>query len=385
MELNQEVNIGVFIDYEYLHITLERLYGIVLKPEILIAGIREKVSEHGKIILERAYAPWSNFVEGLAKLSKARVETINITSKQVDKTDLQTGRKCSILQNNADIYIAWDIAHLIFSNENIRMFVLVTGDSDFIEIVKRVQQNGRRVAVVGFKDNTSDLLRTQADIFISLDDLAAASETAILDRVIDLCLDLENKLNYVGFKLVLDILTREEPNANFRDVIQRAIGDGVFFTERRPEPDSFKGEVFVLKTNMAHQAVQLVIAARIAEGKPVPVEATIGDDPGVRAFRNHDDPRFIGALSRIAEGDSAGALDRLEDYLTDYPNDLSCYVTAIKCLVEMNESERIPEMCARARSIENYETQRENFPDWAEFIEGQSTGETTGVTANTEL
>ncbi|UCE27144.1 MAG: NYN domain-containing protein [Candidatus Coatesbacteria bacterium] len=379
MDLNNERNIGVFIDYEYLHITLERLYGIVLKPELIIAGVRNKVSEYGKIILERAYAPWSNFVDGLAKLSKSRVETINITSKQVDKTDLATGRRCSILQNNADIYIAWDIAQLIFSNQNIDTFVIVTGDSDFIEIVKRVQQNGRRVAVVGFRDNTSDLLRTQADTFISLDDLASANESAILDRVIDLCLDLENKLNYVGYKLVMDILIREEPNVNFRDIIQRAINDGVFFTERRPEPDSVKGEVFVLKTNLSHPAAQGVIAKRKAEGKPVPVETAVGDEPGARATRNHDDPRFVDAVNRISTGDSAGALERFEEYLTDYPNDLSAYVSSIKCLVELNDSEKLPAMCKRARAVENYEQQRDHFPDWAEFIESKSYGESSEV------
>jgi uncharacterized LabA/DUF88 family protein len=379
MELNKEQNIGVFIDYEYLHITLERLYGIVLKPELLITGIREKISEHGKIILERAYAPWSNFVDGLAKLSKSRVETINITSKQVDKTDLGTGRRCSILQNNADIYIAWDIAQLIFSNQNVNTFVLVTGDSDFIEIVKRIQQNGRGVAVVGFRDNTSDLLRTQADLFISLDDLASANESAILDRAIDLCLDLDNKLNYVGYKLVMDILIREEPNVNFRDIIQRAINDGVFFTERRPEPDSVKGEVFVLKTNYSHPAVQGVIAKRVAEGKPVPIETTAGEEPGVKSIRDHDDLRFVDAVNRISAGDSAGALDRFEEYLVDYPSDLSAYVSAIKCLVELNESEKIPEMCTRALTVENYENQRDHFPDWAEFIESKGDRETSEV------
>jgi uncharacterized LabA/DUF88 family protein len=382
MELNKEQNIGVFIDYEYLHITLERLYGIVLKPELLINGIREKISEHGKIILERAYAPWSNFVDGLAKLSKSRVETINITSKQVDKTDLGTGRNCTILQNNADIYIAWDIAQLIFSNQNINTFVLVTGDSDFIEIVKRIQQNGRDVAVVGFRDNTSDLLRTQADLFISLDDLASANESAILDRVIDLCLDLSNKLNYVGYKLVMDILVREEPNVNFRDIIQRAINDGVFFTERRPEPDSVKGEVFVLKTNYSHPSVKNVIARRTAEGKPVPIETVTGGEPGVKSVRDHNDQRFVDAANKISIGDSAGALESFEEYLADYPNDLSAYVSAIKCLVELNESEKIPGMCARALAVENYENQRDHFPDWAEFIESKGEMTTSEILTN---
>jgi hypothetical protein len=236
--------------------------------------------------------------------------------------------------------------------------------------------------VVGFRDNTSDLLRTQADTFISLDDLASANESAILDRVIDLCLDLENKLNYVGYKLVMDILVREEPNVNFRDIIQRAINDGVFFTERRPEPDSVKGEVFVLKTNFSHPAVQGVIAKRTAEGKPVPVETAAAEEPGVRAVRNHDDPRFVDAVNRISAGDSAGALERFEEYLTDYPNDLSAYVSSIKCLVELNESEKIPAMCRRAHAVENYEQQRDHFPDWAEFIESKSNNKPSEVITN---
>ena len=388
-----EEGVGVFIDYEYVFITLERLYGVPMDLEVVVEGIHNKVKQFGKIILERAYAPWSNFVEGLAQLSRWRIETVNITSKQVDKTDVKTGQRCTVLQNNADIYIAWDVAQLIYTNQNIQKYALITGDGDFVEIVKRAQQNGKRVLVMGFERNTSDFLRTQSDQFVSLDDLASANESAILDRIVDLSLDLEQRLDYVGYKLLIDILSRENPQVNFRELVHRAITDGVFTTERRPDPGSIKGEVFVILPNRQAELVRGRLSARgldpDATPGPRPAAMPPLDTPPVE---DHRDANFVGGVEAYEKKKFEDAAGRFSAYLMVYPRDFAAYIMAIKALIELNRSEELKNMCARARRLEDFDVLSQRFPEWARFIDNKvkepatwdTAGESAGRAANGE-
>jgi len=372
--------IGIFIDYEYVFITLERLYGVPMDLEVVIEGIHGKTKPFGKIILERAYAPWSNFVEGLAQLSKWRVETVNISSKQVDKTDVKTGQRCAVLQNNADIYIAWDVAQLIYTNQNIQKYALVSGDGDFTEIVKRAQQNGKRVIVMGFERNTSDFLRSQADQFVSLDDLATANESAIAQRIVDLGLDMEQRLDYVGYKLLIDILNRENPQVNFRELVHRIITDGVFLTERRPDPASIKGEVFVVIPNRQHPLVRERLQARgidpdAAPAPRVSIEPPLDSPPP----EDHSDPNFVGGVEAYEKKKFEESADRFVKYLDVYPKDFSAYVMAIKALIELNRPESLRDMCRRARQLENFDLLSQRFPEWARFIDNKVADEGASV------
>ena len=364
--------VGIFVDYEYVFITLERLYGVPMNLEVMVEGIHSKIRPSGKIILERAYAPWSNFVEGLAQLSRWRVETVNISSKEVEKTDVKTGQRCTVLQNNADIYIAWDIAQLIYTNQNIQSYCLVTGDGDFVEIVKRAQQNGKRVIVMGFERNTSDFLRTQADGFISLDDLARANESAILDRIVDLSLDLEQRLDYVGYKLLIDILTRENPQVNFRDLVHRAITDAVFTTGRRPDPASIKGEVFVIVPSRSHQLVRARLQARGVDpdAPPAPRRPVI---PPLDAppREDHGDANFVGGVEAFEKRRFEEAAAMFGRYLTIYPHDFTAYIMAIKAVIELNRPEELRQMCVRARGLDDFELLAQRFPEWARFIDNK--------------
>ncbi|MCP4229128.1 MAG: NYN domain-containing protein [bacterium] len=364
--------VGVFIDYEYLHISLERVYGFVLDADVVIEGIRGKVKDSGKIILEKAYAPWSNFINGLTELSKKRVETVNISSKRVEKTNVTDGRRCTIIQNNADIYIAWDIAQIIYSKTNINTFVLVSGDGDFVEVVKRVQQNGNKVIVMGFENNTSDLLRGQADEFVPLDDLAKINEELILTRIIDLSLDLELKLDYIGFKLLVDIMEREDPNTKYREYLQRAIDDGVFTTEHRPEPGSVKGEVFALIINRNHPVVKEVIAKRLAEGRRTNVEGHIPSSGGLDkkpSTEDHDDDNYIRAVHEIESGNYEEGYEAITAYLEKYPDDILAYLWVIQCLINLDKKEELQQICEKVYGMPGFNKFTEQYPDWARYIE----------------
>ncbi len=64
---------------------------------------------------------------------------------------------------NADLDMAVDA---LLQSENLGRVLLATGDGDFVQVVRALQNKGCRVEVVAF-DNVSSALRREADVFVS--------------------------------------------------------------------------------------------------------------------------------------------------------------------------------------------------------------------------
>jgi len=68
-----------------------------------------------------------------------------------------------VAKANADLDLAVDA---LLQSENLDRVLLVTGDGDFVQVVRALQNKGCRVEVVAFKNVSSDL-RREADMFMS--------------------------------------------------------------------------------------------------------------------------------------------------------------------------------------------------------------------------
>ncbi|MCG3161927.1 MAG: hypothetical protein JMDDDDMK_03155 [Acidobacteria bacterium] len=68
-----------------------------------------------------------------------------------------------VAKANADLDLAVDA---LLQSENLDRVLLVTGDGDFVQVVRALQNKGCRVEVVAFK-NVSSQLRREADMFMS--------------------------------------------------------------------------------------------------------------------------------------------------------------------------------------------------------------------------
>ncbi len=64
---------------------------------------------------------------------------------------------------NADLELAVDV---LLQSQNLDRVLLATGDGDFLQVVRALQNQGCRVEIVGL-DNSSGELRHEADLFIS--------------------------------------------------------------------------------------------------------------------------------------------------------------------------------------------------------------------------
>jgi hypothetical protein len=78
-------------------------------------------------------------------------------------------------KNGADITMALDALEMAFTHDHINAFVIVGGDSDFISLVEKLKQYGRRVIVVGGRQFTSLTMQRNCHEFIAYENLVGAS------------------------------------------------------------------------------------------------------------------------------------------------------------------------------------------------------------------
>lgn len=139
-------DVALLIDYENLQIGLRRNFGVTTPQMSLIV---QEAQEHGRLVLARAYAPWTSpdLAIDAENLYRQGIEPVYIPSQK----------------NSADVRLAVDAVETAISNTNIQTFVIVTGDGDLIHATNFLRQHGRKVVVIGVDAAMSRMLASAAD------------------------------------------------------------------------------------------------------------------------------------------------------------------------------------------------------------------------------
>ena len=82
-------------------------------------------------------------------------------------------------RSSIDIQLALDATLL---PPHIKTFVLVSGDSDFVPLLHRMREAGRRTVLISFPMMLSTLLRDAADDFINLESVVAGHSVPVRSR-----------------------------------------------------------------------------------------------------------------------------------------------------------------------------------------------------------
>ena len=80
-------------------------------------------------------------------------------------------------KNGADITMALDALEMAFTHHHINAFVIVGGDSDFISLVEKLKQYGRKVIVVGGRQFTSTTMQKNCHEFIAYENLVSSTSS----------------------------------------------------------------------------------------------------------------------------------------------------------------------------------------------------------------
>ena len=133
--------------------------------QLVVNALRER----GQIVLGRCYGDWYRHSRHRRNLMEHGLELV------------ETPAFGPVIKNSADIRIALDGYEIGMTQHHIDTFCIVSGDSDFLPLIKKLQFLGKRVLVICGSRFTSDMVRRNCNEFISYENLLAASVGATED------------------------------------------------------------------------------------------------------------------------------------------------------------------------------------------------------------
>ena len=151
----RSTRIAVFIDFDNVEIGVKNTIG----GQFDIGLVLEAIKERGEIVTKIAYSDWKRVGDHSRQLTQHAI-------RMVQRNMTPGGDK-----NGADITMALDALEMAFTHDHINAFVIVGGDSDFISLVEKLKQYGRKVIVVGGRQFTSATLQQNCHEFIAYENL----------------------------------------------------------------------------------------------------------------------------------------------------------------------------------------------------------------------
>jgi uncharacterized protein (TIGR00288 family) len=143
---DQTADVALLIDYENLQVSLKRHFNLTTPKMSLII---QEAQELGRLVLARAYAPWTS--------PDLSIDAENLYRQGIDLIYTPAGK------NSADVRMAVDAVDLTSRVENIRTIIFVTGDGDLIHPLNYLRQQGHKVVVIGVDAAMSRMLSSAAD------------------------------------------------------------------------------------------------------------------------------------------------------------------------------------------------------------------------------
>jgi uncharacterized protein (TIGR00288 family) len=133
--------------------------------ELVVNALRSR----GIVVMGRAYGDWYRHHRHRRKLMEQGIELV------------ETPVFGPLIKNSADIRIVLDGFEIAMSQAHIDTFCLVSGDSDFLPLIKKLQYLGKTVIVIAGSKFTSDLVRRNCNEYVSYENLLAESVGATED------------------------------------------------------------------------------------------------------------------------------------------------------------------------------------------------------------
>ncbi len=168
-------DVALFIDWENFKISLA-----AGNRTPNLSSLKEEISEHGRVVVAKAYADWvtrapelrgaSQFINDPPSLYAAGIEPVFVPTRVPSASaSSANGFRTYRVKNSVDVKMTADCIECAHSYPNIGTFVLVSGDSDFLHVVNALRTMGKRVVIVGVSWSTSRRLADQVDSLVLYD------------------------------------------------------------------------------------------------------------------------------------------------------------------------------------------------------------------------
>lgn len=165
-------HVAVMLDFENLVYGLRDLFGEDRIAEMLdLEHLFALAGEYGPVASARAYADWrwKEINQHQVMLYRSGVDLVHVFGRMNS-----AGSK-----NSADVQMATDAVEAIWTLPHVRTFVIVSGDRDFLPVLKTLRRYGKTVVGVAPDGAASSTLASLCDRFLQWSALAATyGETA---------------------------------------------------------------------------------------------------------------------------------------------------------------------------------------------------------------
>ena len=165
-------DVALFIDWENFKISLA-----AGNRTPNVTALKEEVANHGRVVVAKAYADWvtrspelrgaSQFINDPPALYAAGIEPVYVPTRLPLGAGLNS--RTTRVKNSVDVKMTADCIECAHSYPNIGMYVLVSGDSDFIHVINSLRAIGKQVIIIGVSWSTSRRLADQVDGLILYD------------------------------------------------------------------------------------------------------------------------------------------------------------------------------------------------------------------------
>lgn len=134
--------VALFIDWENIRYSMLNLHGQEPDP----IKLRDKALKYGPLVVAKAYADFGEHEGFRRRLDVAGIESEHYPLK------FTSGRR----QSSADLHMVIDIIDTVLDRPQVRTFILMTGDRDFIRIAARLRNRfGKQVVISGVPGSLS--------------------------------------------------------------------------------------------------------------------------------------------------------------------------------------------------------------------------------------
>ena len=154
---------AVFIDYDNIAIGIKASRNGSFQYELVLNWIRSC----GEVLTQVAYGSWSRHAS--TRQIQGRLAAQGVRMEHLET--VPGGGK-----NGADIALALEALELVFTQEHIDSFCIVSGDSDFLPLIHKLKRYNKRVYICACRDTISANLRRNCNEFVSYEELLLAPE-----------------------------------------------------------------------------------------------------------------------------------------------------------------------------------------------------------------
>ncbi len=258
-------DVALFVDWDNLKIELNKK-----GQSPTLSRLWELSEEHGRLVVAKAYADWTaryDLRRDQFDLYVAGIEPVFVPCRTPDR---------GWIKNSVDVKMSADCLDVSYQNPNVKVFVLVSGDVDFLHVAESLRRRGLQVVVIGVRGSTSSRLGDGVDARKFYDDAPAIPSAAPV-ATIDMAPVFEAMRNVLrGQREAGDYPVNF---ANFKPLLKAAMPNG--FEETAYGATKFKQVVMAAqKAGVVRIVTQnLINWAVLPEDGPAPVSLEEPDTP----------------------------------------------------------------------------------------------------------